>query len=450
MHNYKHLLPALLSLLMAVIGQTQNLTNGLIAYYPFDQSPASSTARFIEDASPKNNHGDYRGNIDYVSDRFGVDCKALSFNGGSYVSVPNSSSLSSPSNQFTAAVWVKIHIGADLFTEWLTILCKSNAFVETDESPHYRMQATAQTVSLNTAFTEEFIPQLSYDTWYFYAYVYDGRQVSVYLDGQLVFTFNYSGNLQSNTMPLEIGRDRPGKEEYFNGAMDDLRIYNRALRKDEIEQLYQDNSGAGQASPCQQGIAIDPPPPVDYIPGSVIEISPDDDIYQYEDEEEQEEPVTTPVDEKPDIALEDEEETQGTTSPATTPSANPTYEDLPQAIDEVPVEYQRTVTVKSTNLKIYPYDNEKEDGDIVSININGVWVRDHFLLKKKKTAPLPSDYIRFNLNSQRDNYIVSKAWNLGAIPPNTLTIAVDDGMSIQEVIINSEVGKSGGIRVVTE
>ncbi|MEM1223789.1 MAG: LamG domain-containing protein [Verrucomicrobiota bacterium] len=450
MYYSKHLPLFLFALSMVVIGRSQSPNNGLIAYYPFDQDPASGNARFIEDASPNNNHGDYRGSIDYVVDRFGVDCGALSFNGGSYISVPNSSSLSSPSNHFTAAVWVKIGIGADFFTEWLTILCKSNSFVETDASPHYRMQATAQTVSLNTAFTEEFVPQLSYDTWYFYAYVYDGRRVSVYLDGQLVFTFNYSGNLQSNTMPLEIGRDRPGKEEYFNGALDDLRIYNRALRKDEIEQLYRDNSGAGQVSPCQQGTDTILPlkipiPMVDYVPGAVIEISPDDDIYQ-DEKKEQEELVTTPVDEKPDIAPED----RGETSTIIPPSANPTYKDLPQIIDEVPVEYQRTITVKSTNLKIYPYDNEKEDGDIVSININGVWVRDRFLLKKKKPTPAPGDYIRFTLNSQQDNYIVSKAWNLGEIPPNTLTIAIDDGTSIQEVIINSEIGKSGGIRIVTE
>ena len=56
--------------------------------------------------------------------------------------------------------------------------------------------------------------------------------------------------------------------------------------------------------------------------------------------------------------------------------------------------------------------------------------------------------IRCSLNSGDYNYIVSKAWNVGSIPPNTLTIAIDDGKSVQEVLINSDVGLSGGIRIV--
>lgn len=130
-----------------------------------------------------------------------------------------------------------------------------------------------------------------------------------------------------------------------------------------------------------------------------------------------------------------------------TPKSESFY-DLPKKIAEIPIKYQKTITVQSSEVTIYPFDNEKEDGDIVSININGVWVRDQFGLKNMKTNPDRDDLIRCSLNPGKNNYFISRAWNVGAIAPNTLTIKIDDGVSVQEVLINSDIGLSGGIRIV--
>jgi len=126
-----------------------------------------------------------------------------------------------------------------------------------------------------------------------------------------------------------------------------------------------------------------------------------------------------------------------------------TYEDLPETVEDLPVEYQKTIVVKSRNITIYPYDNEKEDGDIVSININGVWVKKRLRIRTKKSKPSRGDYIQVSLNEGGNNYIISKAENIGSIPPNTLTLEIDDGISIQELMINSDRGTSGGIRIVS-
>lgn len=419
----------------------QNLTDGLIAFYPFDKNPSNYLDKEIVDKSKHRNTGTYIGNIGYVQDRHGVDCRAISFARNSYITIPNSSSLSSPTTQFTAAVWVKIANGADFFKQWLTILCKSDNTQESANSPHYRVQATAQTVSINTDFTESFIPQLSYDTWYFYAYVFDGNKVKVYLDGQFVFEDDYRGKLYSNTMPLEIGRDLPGAIEYFNGAMDDLRIYNRALNESELSQLYRDDSGIGQQSACSdnQPAVVANPPNQDNDNG-VITIPLDDPIYDGVIEE--------------DEKVQEEEEILATEAPiipviTDSVSTPKTYEDLPEVVGDIPVEYQKTIIVKGKNIKIYPYDNEKEDGDIVSININGNWVRKRFKIKNKKPKPYRKDYISVTLNDGGNNYIVSKAINEGTQSPNTLTLEIDDGTSKQEIIINSLMGVSGGIRIVS-
>lgn len=130
------------------------------------------------------------------------------------------------------------------------------------------------------------------------------------------------------------------------------------------------------------------------------------------------------------------------------PKENTPFVGLPEKMTEIPINYQKTITVKNREITIYPYDNEKEDGDIVSININGVWVRDKYTLKSKKPNPNENELIKCLLNEGENNYFISRAWNLGTVPPNTLTIKIDDGVSIQEVMINAQLGLSGGIRIV--
>jgi hypothetical protein len=47
---------------------------------------------------------------------------------------------------------------------------------------------------------------------------------------------SFSGTMGNGTQPVEIGRRGDGN--YAVGAIDDVRIYNRALSPDEIKRLY--------------------------------------------------------------------------------------------------------------------------------------------------------------------------------------------------------------------
>jgi hypothetical protein len=136
--------------------------------------------------------------------------------------------------------------------------------------------------------------------------------------------------------------------------------------------------------------------------------------------------------------------TQHVPPPPSPPPAPPapvdSFKNLPDKIGQIPISYQKVVHVKSREVTIYPYDNEKEDGDIISINVNGVWVRDKYELKNKVNKPSDRLLIRCSLNPGDYNYFVSKAWNVGKIPPNTLTIEINDGVNApQKVLINSDI-----------
>ncbi len=101
-------------------------------------------------------------------------------------------------------------------------------------------------------------------SWAFYAAVYDGSQLSLYRDGALVAGplkvsnaefdlayatksyFRLAASQRSVSAPqVNAGSARAGDLQLllpsFHGAMDDVRIYGRALQAAEILQLYQEN-----------------------------------------------------------------------------------------------------------------------------------------------------------------------------------------------------------------
>jgi multisubunit Na+/H+ antiporter MnhC subunit len=71
---------------------------------------------------------------------------------------------------------------------------------------------------------------------------YDGQNISIYVDGELDDT-RYVGEIIAYTgpAPLMIGSnlntDHTGRG-VFNGPLDEVYIYNRALSEDEVYDLY--------------------------------------------------------------------------------------------------------------------------------------------------------------------------------------------------------------------
>ncbi|HEV2354926.1 MAG TPA: LamG domain-containing protein [Puia sp.] len=78
-------------------------------------------------------------------------------------------------------------------------------------------------------------------TWYKLAYTYDGMVANLYLNGNLISTGNhYKVPFTANSNDLFIGRssDPSGIFPFwFNGVIDEIRIYDRALTAKEIGAL---------------------------------------------------------------------------------------------------------------------------------------------------------------------------------------------------------------------
>ena len=217
----------------------------LIAHYPFDNS--------ADDKSGNDNNGKIIGGVETSQDRFGNPCGAFFFNGvDGYIEVPSSSSIKSPEKGLTVAFWFYLKKKpSNNGIRNITAVCKGNIQQEEKENPQYRMQLIQfqdkSTVSISSDFTEYDLQfknhTIEFEKWYHCAMTYDSKNVSVFLNGKMVWDFKYSSPFAPNDLPLFIGKDIPGSTEYFLGSMDDLRIYDYPLKESEILELFNDTSG---------------------------------------------------------------------------------------------------------------------------------------------------------------------------------------------------------------
>lgn len=95
------------------------------------------------------------------------------------------------------------------------------------------------------SFPAQVFPTIPVSTgeWNHLAFVYDGQSCVVYWNGsQIKTSMPVSGELVSKFRPLVVG-------DQFNGNLDEIRIYQRALTSDEVRQLRRDEPGR-PAAPC--------------------------------------------------------------------------------------------------------------------------------------------------------------------------------------------------------
>ena len=82
-----------------------------------------------------------------------------------------------------------------------------------------------------------FTPAVSIMEWHHYAGTYDGGTVRLYMDGRPVASTAYSGSIKVDARRLCIGWDEGQSGRYFNGSIDEVRIYDRALGSREVKEL---------------------------------------------------------------------------------------------------------------------------------------------------------------------------------------------------------------------
>jgi len=89
------------------------------------------------------------------------------------------------------------------------------------------------TVTYNTA--------LNTNQWYHVAAIYDGSNIKLYLNGELMVTQAASGNLGADASLLTIGRSPSSNSRFFKGKIDEVRVFNVALTDAQLQRMvYQE------------------------------------------------------------------------------------------------------------------------------------------------------------------------------------------------------------------
>ena len=82
---------------------------------------------------------------------------------------------------------------------------------------------------------DDTISNLPPDEWTHLAATYDGSEMRLYHDGEVEGEGDATGTIDTNDVPVSIGRNSEGNREHYIGRVDEVAIWSVALTQDEIQ-----------------------------------------------------------------------------------------------------------------------------------------------------------------------------------------------------------------------
>jgi len=218
-------------------------TAGLVAYWPFNEGHGTTAV----DASGNGHHGTLVNGPQWTTD------PALDFDGADdHVDV---GTFDVSGSALTIAAWIQSRNLANCSSSDCRILSKATSTAEAD---HWFMLSTIGSGSsavlrfrLKTDGTTSTLIAgsggLPENTWVHAAAVYDGSTMALFLNGILVGSTPKSGSLSGNAgVGVWIGSNPPlASSKPWDGLIDEVRIYDRALTAGEILALPPPGGAAG-------------------------------------------------------------------------------------------------------------------------------------------------------------------------------------------------------------
>jgi len=169
----------------------------------------------------------------------GVIGNALAFDGvDDYVNAGNAASLNI-TNAITIEAWIN---SQNVYNSYQMLVTKSDG--SASSSFELRFDSTTGKISYTSNMggvyynTGAIGQVLLNNTWYHIVSTYDNSTIRLYNNGIKYFSIAKSGVIYTSSDNLLIGSRASGTVYFFDGSIDEVRIYNRALSAAEIAVMY--------------------------------------------------------------------------------------------------------------------------------------------------------------------------------------------------------------------
>ncbi len=228
---------------LTAVGQVPDYvpTGGLVGWWPLDGDGI--------DHSANEYHGTLSDAVQVGENRYGQVGSALVFDGESAMVSISHSSLLNLSEDFTISSWI-YSINPPVGGASHTIVAKrgwpDDVSVPYNVSINYQYEANSHKKPLfgskvNSFTFRESMTAIENDTWHHLLISYASPELKFYLDGIELESFQLSqAERADNLKPLQIG-GWGASDEFFEGSIDDVGIWNRALTDLEIFALHMGN-----------------------------------------------------------------------------------------------------------------------------------------------------------------------------------------------------------------
>ncbi|KKK77325.1 hypothetical protein LCGC14_2854740, partial [marine sediment metagenome] len=222
------------------------------------------------DASTNNNHGSLENGVVYNStsgyDGFG----AFQFDGvNDFINIDSVQTTLASTTQGTWTAWIKPVDATPLNSETFIAFgdVDANEFIYITILPTSKFNAFSRSAA-GLKFTLQTDSAVFLDnTWTHVTLVQDGVSPVIYIDGVAVAQtfsteidkthwFNDAPNLDNGRIG-DVNRNNDGETLHFNGTIDGVKIYDRALSSDEIKRLYLQRNELQNSYVSQKDVFID-------------------------------------------------------------------------------------------------------------------------------------------------------------------------------------------------
>lgn len=216
------------------------LSNGLVGYWKMDEATANSCGTDDScDSSGNGANGAWVNNTTFTPGKYGNGTLFDGINDSIVIPDDNNFSVTT-TNQLTVSAWVKPAVvntsqrfvnktGVTGGYEWTLQIASDGTItggLHNTAGSDYLYVSTLSTLTAGNWYLATFTANAITNT------------VDLYLNGVLVGTSTTtSGSIANGTESVRFGEDGNGNND-FNGSLDEVRIYNRALTPAEVQKLY--------------------------------------------------------------------------------------------------------------------------------------------------------------------------------------------------------------------